>query len=409
MNQRAEGNVPAGMSSPHAPQQSPVSLAKTPPRTTAQDGEGCLVVALRLPVRIITLVLVVPVRLLWDALCACGRALDRVLWRPFARAAEWLWKRLLAPVLYAVLAWPFIALWRYVLAPVGRALAWLASVAGRGLAAVGGGFAAAGRGIAAGVRGLGAGLAWLGRVLFVVPAVAVYRHVLTPVGHVLRAAVRGFGAGMGWLGRYLLVVPAVSVWAGLVWTGRYLLVIPAVAVYRHVLTPVGHVLRAAVLGFGTAMAWLGRYLLVVPAVAVWTALVRLVRVLLVVPAVAVHRHVLAPLGRGIALVVRETATALGHAWRVAGYISRAVFGFLGRVLRLLLVSPFVWVWQYALAPAGRGVRDHLWRPVARGVREAARGVRQALRAARASVRETRAEIRKALFGAPRKEERGPQP
>src|SRR3954463_8385146 len=37
--------------------------------------EGCLAVAIRIPVRIVVLVLVVPVRMVWDALVVVGRVL----------------------------------------------------------------------------------------------------------------------------------------------------------------------------------------------------------------------------------------------------------------------------------------------------------------------------------------------
>lgn len=162
------------------------------------------------------------------------------------------------------------------------------------------------------------------------------------------------------------------------------------------LTPLGHAVAAVVRGTGAALAWLGRYLLVVPVL-------------------AVHRWVLVPLGRGLAVVARETADAVVIAWKTAGRVTRSVFGFLGRVLRFvgrvlraLLVTPFVWVWQQLVAPVGRAVRDHLWRPFASGLRAAGRSVRAALSSARASVRATRAEIRRAClsaFGAPRTQER----
>jgi hypothetical protein len=94
---------------------------------------------------------------------------------------------------------------------------------------------------------------------------------------------------------------------------------------------------------------------------------------------------------------------------VAGYVSRAVFRFLGAVLRFLIAAPAVWVWQNVARPLGHGVRDVLWRPAARTVRAAGHSARAAFDAARASARETRAELRRALFGAPSVKEREPLP
>ncbi|MGP3979967.1 hypothetical protein [Streptomyces sp. KR80] len=385
-----------------------------PPVTEARPGsddrgperpapaEGCLTRAIRLPVRIVVLVLVVPVRMVWDALVVCGKALERTVLRPAARALgwlwrtlvvvpvtavgralawlgrtlivtalDWLWRTLLAPagqglgvalewLARAVLVWPWVALHRYVLAPAGRGVAWLwrilvvtpLSWLWRQVIAPAG-------------RGLGAVLAWLGRALFVWPWVALYRYVLAPVGRAVawlgRTAYAGLAAAMRGIG------------VALAWLGRTLIVLPAAALYRFVLTPAGHGLR-----------WLGRILLVVPAVAVW-------------------RWILKPVGHALAVVCREIGAALGHAWRVAGYISRAVWRFLARLFRWIFVEPVRWVYRTVLTPIGHAVRDQLWRPAAQAVRAVGRGVRQALVSAWESARQTRAEIRRALFGAPRRE------
>ncbi|MER7814161.1 hypothetical protein [Streptomyces sp. NPDC096153] len=61
-------------------------------------AEGCPAVAIRIPVRIVVLVLVVPVRMLWDVLVVYGKALDRALFRPPGRAVGWVHETLLAPV-----------------------------------------------------------------------------------------------------------------------------------------------------------------------------------------------------------------------------------------------------------------------------------------------------------------------
>lgn len=380
------------------PQARPVSLAKGDgPLPASGEGaargpsgeepfEGCLTRIVRLPVRIVTLLLVVPVRLVWDALAVCGRALRRTLWVPFARAAAWVWCRVLAPVLFALFVWPWAAAWRYVLAPAGRGLAWLARKTGSGVSWL--------------ARGLWAGIAWLGRTLVAAPLVWLYRCVLTPVGRAVAAAARAAARALAWLGGNLVAAP-------LVW------------LYRHVLTPAGRVLVAALVGVGLALAWLWRYLVVVPlvwayryvlrpvglgaaavAAGVGAGLAWLWRYAVAEPWRFLRRRVFRPVGWGLAVVGREIADAVVHAWRVAGHVSRAVFRFFGRVLRFLFVAPVVWLWRHVVRPVGRGLRYGVGRPVAAAAREAGRSVHAALSAARASVRETRAELRRALFGGP---------
>ncbi len=235
-----------------------VELEKAPGGGSAEeavrrsDAEGCLVVAIRIPVRIVVLVLVLPVRMVWDALVVAGRVLRDTVLRPFGRALAWLGR--------AVFVWPLVGVWRYAIVPlvrgppgsatccswcrrcgctggcwtpVGHGLAWFFMGVGAVFAAVG--------------RGLYAGLAWLARYLVVVPAAWLYAWVLTPVGHALAWC----GRGLAWCGRGLLwclgmVVTGVG--TALYWTLRVLLVPPALALWRWVLTPVGRVL--AVIGRG---------------------------------------------------------------------------------------------------------------------------------------------------------------
>ncbi|WP_107070976.1 hypothetical protein [Streptomyces cyaneogriseus] len=317
------------------------------------QGEGCLVVAIRIPVRIVTLVLVVPVRMVWDALVVGARFLNGTVLRPAGRALLWLGR--------AVFVWPFVGLWRYVAVPVGKGLAWLGKVC----VVVPAGWLY--RWV---LTPVGHGFGW------------VYRRVLTPVGHAVVWVLRGVGAGI------VLVVGAVYHVLGVL--ARYLVAVPALWLYRWVLTPLGHALawcgrglawcaRMAVTGVGTALYWTGRVLFVLPVLALW-------------------RWVLAPVGRVLAVVGAEVWAALGHAWRVAGHISLAVGRALGRLLRLVLVEPVRWVYRTVLTPVGHAVRDTVLRPAAEAARGAGRAVRQALGSARAAARQARADVRRMLFG-----------
>ncbi|MFE0812281.1 hypothetical protein ACFW4M_31135 [Streptomyces sp. NPDC058794] len=321
------------------------SPAREPgPRT---DGAGCLVVAVRLPVRIVVLVLVLPVRMAWDALAVAGRFLLDTVGRPVGRALAWTGR--------AVFVWPLVGLWRYVVVPVAK------------------------------------GAGWLGNVLLVVPAVWVYRWVLTPVGHATAWFCRGVGAVLAAVGRGL--------YAGLAWLTRCLVVVPAAWLYAWVLTPAGHLLAWCGRGLawcGRSVVWcLGQAVTGVGVVLYWTA-----RVLLVLPALAAWRWVLAPVGRVLAVIGREVLDALGHAWRVAGYVSRAVGRALGTLFRWTVAEPARWVYRSVLTPVGHAVRDTVLRPVAEAARDARRAGRQALRSARLSVRQARADLRRTLFGEP---------
>jgi len=368
-------------------------------------GEGCLVVAVRLPVRIIVFVLVVPLRMAWDALVAGGRLLHRAVLRPLGRGLSWVGR--------ALLVWPWVALWRHVLVPVGAGLGWLGRVLlvipavwlyGSVLGPVGRGAARVLRGVGAGVawvlRGAGAGLA---RVLLGIGASVAW--VLRGVGAVLVWVVRGVAAGLGWLYaraltpcghavawlvRWLVVVPA-----------RWLVVVPARWLYRHLLVPAGRglvrsvrallwLLRTGAAGIGFVLYWAARLLLVLPAFAVWRWLL-----------MPVGRG-LAAVGRVLAVVGRELAAALRHAWRVAGHVSLAVGRFLRALLRWTVAVPARWAYRRLLTPVGHLVRDGVLRPAAEAARGAGRVVRQALAAAGETARQTRADLRRALFGEPAK-------
>ncbi|MFJ4837388.1 hypothetical protein [Streptomyces sp. NPDC088746] len=323
-----------------------------------EGGEGCLTTFVRIPVRIVVLVLVLPVRMLWDLLVAGGRLAERVLLRPLGRALEWLYRQVLVPVgralawlTVALLVWPWVGLWRYVVVPVVR-------------------------------YGV------------VVPLVWLYGAVLTPAGHGLRwvydkllvPAVTG-------LVTLLLVWPAVGVWRYVlkplgIAADRlvvHLVVLPLVWVHRHVLTPVGHGIAWTLLMAGKGIAATGRGL--------WTAVVWLAMTLLVLPLAWVYRRVLAPVGR-------EIAAAFGVAWRIAGFIARAVGRALAWLAWRLVGAPVTWVYRAVCTPVGHFLRDVAWAPVKRVALEAGRAARGALASARETLRAARRDAWRALVGPP---------
>lgn len=345
-----------------------MDLDKTPaPEPVPQrfePGEGCLTTAIRIPVRIVVLVLVVPVRMVWDLLAAGARALHRAVLRPVGRgialACLWLYESVLAPVGWflgkALFVWPWVALWRYVLVPVARygfvvPLVWLYENL---LAPVG--------------RGVGLVCSW------------VYETLLTPTGHVL-------GAVLVWLGKALFVWPWVTLWRYvLVPVVHHGLVVPVVWLYRQVFTPIGHGVRWVLMGIAKGVA--------LAAVGLWTGLVWLLVTLLVTPLRWLYRTVLAPVGR-------EIADAIGVAWRIAGQISRAV----GRAVKwlawILVGQPVSWFYRTVCTPVGHVVRDHVWAPAKQAAVETGRAVRGALRSAGETVRQARRDAWRALVGPPR--------
>ena len=264
----------------------------------------------RLPVRIVVLVLVVPVRLVWDALVVCAKAVDRTVLRPFGRGLAWLWRTLVV----APLAWPGAisswCLWRGsgAIWPGGTGAcvvgAWPrrgAGVVRPGVVRVAVGGAVAVR-AGAGRRGVAVAVAWLVRYLLVVPAQWLYAWCLTPVGRAASRGWRGRRRG-GWPpGRAGLV-------RLLVWCGKALFVWPWVALWRYVLAPVG---RGIARRGGVAVCGIWS----------WS------------PARWLYAYVLTPVGRGIAWLVRGVGTVLAT------------------LVRWILVVPVVALWRYVLAPVG---------------------------------------------------------
>ncbi|MET7618977.1 hypothetical protein [Streptomyces sp. NPDC005408] len=354
-----------------------------------QPGEGCLTIVVRVPVRIVVLVVFVPVRMVWDLLVVCGRAVDRVLLRPLGRALVWFYESVLAPAALfvgkALFVRPWVALWRYVVVPVVTyglvvPVVWIYRQLLTPL----------GHGIAWLLTALGHGIGWLVENLLFGPARWIYRRLLTPVGH-------GIAAVLGWLGMALFVWPWVALWRYVVVpVVTYGLVLPVVWIYRQLLTPLGHGIAWLLTALGHGIGWLltviGRGIAAV-GLGVWAAVVWLVVTLLVTPVSWVYRHILAPVGR-------EIADAFAVAWRIAGYISHAV----GRALKWLawnLVGrPVRWFYQVVATPVGHAVRDAVWRPAKKAAVEAGRAARAALRSARETVRQARQEAWRALVGGP---------
>jgi hypothetical protein len=329
-----------------------------------EPGDGCLARVIRIPVRVVVVLVVIPVRMVWDVLALCGRAVERVLLRPLGRALTWVFEKVITPVALAVARlaivvgkalfyWPWVALWRYVVVPVVRyglvvPVVWVY----RQL-----------------LTPLGHGVAWLIERLLVAPARWAWVTLLTPLG-------RGVAVLLRWLVTALFYWPWVALWRYVVVpVVRYGLVVPVVWVYRQLLTPLGH-----------GVAWVVR--------ALGLGLARLVRTLLVVPLFWLYRYVLAPVGR-------EIAAAVGVAWRIAGYVSRAVGRGLKWLVWHLVGRPVRWAYREMCTPVGHFVRDAVWRPAAEAAVQGGRAARAALATARETVRHARRDAWRALIGAPR--------
>ncbi|WP_405618105.1 hypothetical protein [Streptomyces sp. NBC_01508] len=337
-----------------------MDLDKTPAGSPAPEryepGEGCLTTAVRIPVRIVVLVLVVPVRLVWDLLAAGARALHRSVFRPVGRgiglACSWLFGTLLAPLGRAlgvalvwlgkaVFVWPWVALWWYVVVPV----------------------------------------AWYG---FVVPVVWLYGSVLTPIGH-------GVGFVCSWLYETLVTPTGRVLGVALVWLGKAVFVWPWVALWRHVLVPVVRY------GLVVPVVWLYQRLLTPLGRGTVRLVDTLLVTLLVTPLSRLHRTVLVP-------VCREIADAIGVAWRIAGHISRAVGRAVTWLARILIGRPVGWFYRAVCTPVGHVVRAYVWAPAKKAATEAGRAARSALRTAGETVRQARRDAWRALAGPPRSAE-----
>ncbi|MGA5216341.1 hypothetical protein ACPCAE_09715 [Streptomyces cinereoruber] len=369
---------------------------------------------IRIPVRIVVLVAVLPVRMAWDVLTAGGRLLDRALLRPAGRGLEWFFDH--------AVALPARWLYRWLLAPAGR-------------------------GIAIGAGWLGTALMWLLKALFVWPWVGLWRYVVVPVARygiavpavwLYRRVLSPLGTCCFFLLEKLVLVPLAALFRYvLIPLLRYGVAVPAVWLDRYVLTPLGQGLGWFFRQVGRGLGWflprLGLALFVWPWVGLWRyVVVPVVRYGIVLPVLWLWKRVLVPVGR-------EVRDALALCWRVAGFVSRAVgrglkwlaWNLLGRPLvhvwwglrwcgrnlvarplvqvwyglrwcgRNLVARPAARVWSSVLRPAGHWVRDALWAPARRAAVEAGRAAKDALSSARATVREARRDAWRALVGAAR--------
>ncbi|MEU2682018.1 hypothetical protein ABZ638_34630 [Streptomyces sp. NPDC007107] len=335
-----------------------MDLDKHPSPPPYEGREGCLTTLVRIPVRIVVLVLVLPVRMLRDLLVAGGRLLERALLRPLGRALEWVYDQVLTPVgralgwlAVALLVRPWVGLWRYLVVPVVR-------------------------------YGVVVPLKWL------------HSAVLTPAGHGLRWVYdRLLVPAVTGLVTLLLVWPAVGAWRYVLrplavaadWLVVHLVVVPLLWVHRNVLTPVGHGIAWMFLMAGKGLAATAR--------GVWAAVVWLVMTLLVLPLGWVYRRVLAPVGR-------EIVAAVGVAWRIAGYLSRAVGRVLAWLARHLVGAPVAWAYRTVCTPVGHFLRDTVWAPARAAALEAGRAARGALASARETLRAARRDAWRALVGTP---------
>ena len=189
------------------------------PRPTAPPPADDVPDWIMWPIRALALVVVLPFRLLWEAVKLIGRLLHRFVLMPLA----WLWQHLvvvpvtwllrgIGTVLRILIGVPLVWLWRegllpllrllhaYVLRPLGRAIGWVVSVV----------------------------LEYL-----VVPVARfVYRWLLAPVGRAVVWFVRTGWAGTSWLGRqvYRLVLRPIGVAVAFVWRYTFGPVFAAVGV-----------------------------------------------------------------------------------------------------------------------------------------------------------------------------------
>ncbi|MFV2172707.1 hypothetical protein ACFHW2_19655 [Actinomadura sp. LOL_016] len=183
------------------------------------------------PLRAIAFVIVLPFRLLYDLVRLIGKGLG---W-----ALGGIWN----------------ALYTWILAPVGRAIAVTLYY------------------------------------LLVVPARWIYRVLLTPIGHGIVAVLRW----IGWLLDLVLLRP-------LVWLLNVLIVIPAVFLWKYVLYPPLVWIGKMFMGIGRGIAWVWNILIVTPWRYAARFLAWLWRIFVATPCKWLWTNVLRPVGRGVGAV-----------------------------------------------------------------------------------------------------------
>lgn len=233
------------------------------PQGPQGQGDGCVAAVVRIPVRVVAFVVVLPLKLLWDALAWVCRALwQYVLYPPlraFGLLLSAIWRHVVVPVGRVLIVIPAVWLWTYVLFPVLRAIGLAVSFVVRWVLVLP---------VVAlwryGLRWVVIGLAWLLEHLLVVPLVFLWQKALVPVGREIGAAIvaawqagayvaRLIGRGIGWFFRVLVFLPVAFVWR---YTGAPVFrVIGAVLrfVRREILHPVRVALADARRAVGSAL------------------------------------------------------------------------------------------------------------------------------------------------------------
>ncbi|MEV6342491.1 hypothetical protein [Actinoplanes sp. NPDC051851] len=227
------------------------------------------------PIRVLALIIVLPVRFVWELLDRCVTAVYRHVLVPLGRATGWLLRTLLVvPALWLarqVLRWLIFPVWR-VLRWIGGKLWWVV------------------RGILGGVIAL---LALVGVGLWSYLLHPLYRWVLRPIGVALAVVLRAVRVRVVAAIRVVYRRVLVPIGQGIAWAWWFS--------YRRILTPIGHGLR-----------WVGRL---------------------------TYRRVLRPAGLAIAGSARVTGIALRWTWRhTLGPVFEAV-GAAGRWVRAEVLRP----------------------------------------------------------------------
>jgi hypothetical protein len=212
--------------------------------------------------------------------------LDFVLLRPLraiGRGLAWLGSGIATVfgwLIGVLVVLPAVLVWRYILRPPLLGLAWLLLTLGRGIWWVA-------RGIGVGI---GVGIAWVARGIgfFFVSVWGVLASGWRAFASAVVWAWRLLARGLAWLGHVLFVLPA-----------RYLLVLPARALYRYVLAPIGHGVAGTWRLAARFLRWLWRTFVTGPLR--WAG-----RVLIVAPSRWVRTSVLRPIGNGIRTSWRVT-------------------------------------------------------------------------------------------------------